>query len=154
MLIVQAMTPIHVNAGSSVFVYGSGFDSQCWVRIGSQYMPVLDYDDDCLEFSAPFEIARYTVTIGRGAVVAGEVRRDVDAAVGHDGLCMGEACSHTVDVLFVCHFNSNGGNLDGRLIDIPDVVAAGAADCAAVDIDRSVVYYIDCAADRGAVNID
>ena len=72
MLIVQAMTPIHVNAGGSVFVYGSGFDSQCWVRIGSQYMPVLDYDDDCLEFSAPFEIARYTVTIGRGAVVAGE----------------------------------------------------------------------------------
>lgn len=72
MLIVQAMTPIHVNAGGSVFVYGSGFDSQCWVRIGSQYMPVLDYNDDCLEFSAPFEIARYAVAIGRGAVVAGE----------------------------------------------------------------------------------
>ena len=55
MLILQDINPIRVNVGGTVKVNGSGFDSKCWVRVGSQYLPVLDYDSSSLEFAAPSE---------------------------------------------------------------------------------------------------
>lgn len=72
MLLLQNINPIRVNVGGTVKVYGSGFDSRCWVRVGSQYLSVLDYDANSLEFAAPYESGNFTVTIGQSATVAGE----------------------------------------------------------------------------------
>ena len=72
MLLLQAINPIRVNVGGTVKVNGSGFDSKCWVRIGSQYLPVLDYDSSSLEFAAPSETGSYTVAVGQGAAVVGD----------------------------------------------------------------------------------
>ena len=72
MLLLQNINPIRVNVGGTVKVYGSGFDSRCWVRVGSQYLSVLDYDANSLEFAAPYESGNFTVTVGQSATVAGE----------------------------------------------------------------------------------
>ena len=55
---------------------------------------------------------------------------------------MGQTSSHAVDVLFVCHINGDSRNLDGRLIDIPDVVAAGAAYCAAAPEGKAIACTV------------
>ena len=67
---------------------------------------------------------------------------------------MGKASSYAVDVLLVCHINGDSRNLDGRLIDIPDIVAAGAAYCAAAPEGKAVActVVIDDAA-AGAIQV-
>ena len=66
MLTVQRISRFQVNVGGSVVVFGSGFDSLCWVLVGDRYANIVDYDGDSLEFSAPPEIGRYAVSVGRG----------------------------------------------------------------------------------------
>ena len=72
MLIVQNISPQMVASGGTVRLSGSGFDSRCNVVAGSQIMPVLDYGETWLEFSAPSAPGAYTVTIARDGYSFGE----------------------------------------------------------------------------------
>ena len=65
MLMAQQITPTSVNPGGNVKIWGKGFDSKCKVVAGGSYLPVLDYDAEGIEFSAPYECSRYEVVVER-----------------------------------------------------------------------------------------
>ena len=65
MLMAQQITPTSVNPGGNVRIWGKGFDSKCKVVAGGSYLPVLDYDAEGIEFSAPYECYRYEVVVER-----------------------------------------------------------------------------------------
>lgn len=69
MLLVQTMNPKRVCVGGTVIVYGVGFDSRCWVRVGNRYLSVQEYDSSSLEFSAPSDVGSYSVDIGQSSSV-------------------------------------------------------------------------------------
>lgn len=77
MLSVQQISPLRVNQGGSVYVFGSGFDYKCSVLADngtpSQIagLTVLDYDDNSLEFVAPKEAGSYDVLVVRENILFG-----------------------------------------------------------------------------------
>lgn len=77
MLSVQQISPLRVNQGGSVYVFGSGFDCKCKVLADngtpSQIagLTVLDYDDNSLEFVAPKETGSYDVLVVRENILFG-----------------------------------------------------------------------------------
>ena len=71
MVIVQKMFPLSVNAGGSVKVSGSGFDSSCGVLFGDVPASIVDYNSESLEFVAPGDAGSYDVTVTQnGTAVA------------------------------------------------------------------------------------
>ena len=71
MLSVQKISPLQVNPGGSVYVFGSGFDSKCRVAVNNEFLTVLDYDKDYLEFVAPEDAGNYTIIFIRDGVLFG-----------------------------------------------------------------------------------
>lgn len=78
MLSAQQISPLRVNQGGSVYVFGSGFDYKCKVLADNgtpsqiAELSVLDYGETWLEFSAPSAPGAYTVTIARDGYSFGE----------------------------------------------------------------------------------
>lgn len=85
MLSVQQISPLRVNRGGSVCIFGSGFDYKCKVfadnEMSSQVaeLSVLDYYEDCLEFIAPSKAGTYTVQVLRENVLLGRFSLSVVA---------------------------------------------------------------------------
>lgn len=77
MLSVQQISPLRVNQGGSVYVFGSGFDYKCKVLADNgtpsqiTELSVLDYDDNSLEFVAPKEVGSYDVLVVRENILFG-----------------------------------------------------------------------------------
>ena len=77
MLSVQQISPLRVNQGGSVYVFGSGFDYKCKVLAdnGTPFqiteLSVLDYDETSLEFVAPKEVGSYDVLVVRENILFG-----------------------------------------------------------------------------------
>ena len=66
MLTVQDIRPQMVNGGGTVRMSGSGFDGFCAVVANGESLPVVDYDDSWMEFSAPSELGTVEVALVRG----------------------------------------------------------------------------------------
>lgn len=77
MLSVQQISPLRVNQGGSVYVFGSGFDYKCKVFADNgtpsqiAELSVLDYDESSLEFVAPKEAGSYDVLVVRENILFG-----------------------------------------------------------------------------------
>ena len=77
MLSVQQISPLRVNQGGSVYVFGSGFDYKCKVLADNgtpsqiTELSVLDYDETSLEFVAPKEVGSYDVLVVRENILFG-----------------------------------------------------------------------------------